>query len=32
MRMDTEGATDTTAGYMAAMGEDESAHADVKDG
>ena len=31
MRMDAEGVTGTTAGYMAAMGEDESAHADVED-
>ena len=31
MRMDAEGMTGTTAGYMAAMGEDESAHADVED-
>ena len=31
MRMDAEGITGTTAGYMAAMGEDESAHADIED-
>jgi transcription factor STE12 len=31
MRMDAEGVTGTTASYMAAMGEDESAHADVED-
>lgn len=29
--MDADGATGTTANYMAAMGEDESAHADVED-
>lgn len=32
MRADAEGVTGTTAGYMATMGEDESAHADVEDG
>ena len=31
LRMDADGVTGTTAGYMAAMGEDESAHADVED-
>ena len=31
MRMDAEGVTGTTANYMAAIGEDESAHADVED-
>jgi transcription factor STE12 len=31
MRMDAEVVTGTTARYMAAMGEDESAHADVED-
>ena len=31
MKMDAEGVTGTTASYMAAMGEDESAHADVED-
>jgi len=31
IRMDAEGVTGTTAGYMAAMGEDESAHGDVED-
>lgn len=31
MRMDAEGVTGTTTSYMAAMGEDESAHADVED-
>jgi transcription factor STE12 len=29
--MDADGVIGTTAGYMAAMGEDESAHADVED-
>ena len=31
LRMDAEGVTGTTAGYMAALGEDEGAHADVED-
>ena len=31
MRMDAEGVTGNTASYMAAMGEDESAHADIED-
>lgn len=31
IRMDAEGVTGTTASYMAAMGEDESAHANVDD-
>lgn len=31
LRMDAEGATGTPASYMAALGEDESEHADVED-